>query len=185
MIRSLPALAATLIAIVWTAVPAAASAAPQIPLDASSPWPVMRHDPRNTGSSPIVARYGGQRPWAFRTGRGIFSTPLIGGDGTVYIGSADTNFYAIRPDGRLRWRIKTGGIIDASGVLSAVDPRLGSAPLTFGSGDDRLYHVTTPSRGKPRILWTFRASVPPVAGQTVDWWEGSLALGPGEADPRP
>ncbi len=178
MSRSLPALLATLIALLGASATAGA-ATPQIPLDSRSPWPVMRHDPRNTGASPIVARYGGQRPWAFRTGRGIFSTPLIGGDGTVYIGSADTNFYALRPDGRLRWRIKTGGIIDASGVLSAFDSRLGSAPLTFGSGDDRLYHVTTPSHGKPRILWTFRASVPPVAGQTVDWWEGSLALGPG------
>ena len=178
MPRSLLTLAVTLLAAL-SAAASAGAATSQIPLDASSPWPVMRHDPRNTGSSPVVARYGGQRPWAFRTGRGIFSTPLIGGDGTVYVGSADTNFYAIRPDGRLRWRLGTGGIIDASGVLSAFDPRLGSAPLTFGSGDDRLYHVTTPAHGKPRVLWTFRASVPPVAGQTVDWWEGSLALGPG------
>ena len=178
MPRSLLTFAATLLALL-SAAASAGAATPQIPLDAASPWPVMRHDPRNTGSSPIVAHYGGQRPWAFRTGRGIFSTPLIGGDGTVYIGSADTNFYAIRPDGRLRWRIKTGGIIDASGVLSAFDSHVGSAPLTFGSGDDRLYHVTTPTQGKPRTLWTFRASVPPVAGQTVDWWEGSLALGPG------
>jgi outer membrane protein assembly factor BamB len=178
MSRSLPALFATLIALLAAAATATA-ATPPIPLNASSPWPVMRHDPRGTGASPIVAHYGGQRPWAFRTGRGVFSTPLIGGDGTVYIGSADTWFYALRPDGRLRWRIKTGGIIDASGVLSAFDSRLGSAPLTFGSGDELLYHVTTPARGRPRILWRFRASVPPVAGQTVDWWEGSLALGPG------
>ncbi len=178
MRRLLPAMTATLLASLCALSPASAATL-QIPLNASSPWPVMRHDPRNTGASPIVGHYGGQRPWAFRTGRGVFSTPLIGGDGTVYIGSADTWFYALWPDGRLRWRIKTGGIIDASGVLSAYDPHLRSAPLTFGSGDDRLYHVTTPAHGSPRILWRYRATVPPVAGQTVDWWEGSLALGPG------
>jgi large repetitive protein len=39
--------------------------------------------------------------------------------------------------------------------------------------------VTTPSRGRPRILWKFRATVPPVKGQRVDWWEGNVAVGPG------
>ena len=150
-----------------------------VPLDAGSPWPEMRHDSRNTGQSPIVARYHGDRPWVFRTGRGIFSTPIIGADGTIYIGSADTYFYAIKPDGRLRWRLKTGGLIDAAGALSAYDASLRSVPLTFGSADDLLYHVTTPRRGRPRIVWTFRASVPPVPAQTVDWWEGNVAVGPG------
>jgi outer membrane protein assembly factor BamB len=103
---------------------------------------------------------------------------VIGGDGTIYVGSGDTYFYALWPDGRLRWRIKTGGLIDAAGVLSAFDPVLRSAPLTFGSADERLYHVTTPAHGRPRIVWTFRASVPPVSGQQVDWWEGNVAVGP-------
>ena len=156
-----------------------AAAAIDVPLDPSSPWPEMRHDPRNTGRNPIVARYHGDRPWAFRTGRGIFSTPVIGGDGTVYVGSADTYFYAIGRGGRLRWRLKTGGIIDAAAALSRFDERLGSAPLTFGSGDERLYHVTTPRTRRPRIVWTFRPTVPPVAAQRVSWWEGNVAVGPG------
>ncbi len=146
---------------------------------AGSPWSEMRHDQHNTGRSTIVGRYRGDRPWEFRTDRGVFSTPVLGADGTVYIGSADTYFYAIAPDGSLRWKIKTGGIIDAGGALSPFEPGLGSAPLTFGSGDDHLYHVTTPARGAPRILWRFRASVPPVKGQQVDWWEGPVAVGPG------
>lgn len=173
MFRFVPAILAGLLLL------ASASARAAIPLDAGSPWPEMRHDPHNTGVSAIVARYHGDRPWAFRTGRGIFSTPVLGADGTVYVGSADTYFYAIAPRGKLRWRIKTGGIIDAAGALSAYVPALRSAPLTFGSADDKLYHVTTPRRGRPRLLWTFRASVPPVKGQQVDWWEGNVAVGPG------
>jgi outer membrane protein assembly factor BamB len=159
---------------------AAATTAPaRVPLNAASPWPEMRHDSRNTGNSPIVARYHGDRPWAFQTARGVFSTPVIGGDGTIYIGSGDGYMYALRSDGRLRWKLGAGGLIDAAGALSAYDPRLGSAPLTFGSASDKLYHVTTPTRGRPRILWTYRASVPPVPGQGVDWWEGGVAVGPG------
>jgi outer membrane protein assembly factor BamB len=156
----------------------AASVGALVPLEAASPWPEMRHDPRNTGHSWIVARYHGDRPWTFRTGRGIFSTPVIGADETVYVGSADSYFYAIAPGGRLRWRVKTGGIIDAAAALSAYDPRLRTAPLTFGSGDALLYHLTTPQRGRPRVLWRFRATVPPVNGQRVEWWEGNVAVGP-------
>ena len=165
----------------WSGSPsrAAAATSPTVPLDSSSPWPEMRHDSRNTGSSPIVARYRGDRPWSFKTARGIFSTPVIGGDGTIYVGSADTYFYAISTSGRLRWRLKTGGLIDAAGALSAFDPSLRSSALTFGSADEQLYHVTTPRAGRPRVVWKFRASVPPVPPQKVDWWEGNVAVGPG------
>jgi outer membrane protein assembly factor BamB len=107
----------------------------------------MRHDSRNSGFSPIVARYHGDRPWFLRTGRGIFSTPVIGADGTVYVGSADTFFYAIGPGGRLRWKVGTGGIIDAGAALSPFDRRLGAEVVTFGSGDDLLRHLSVPARG--------------------------------------
>jgi outer membrane protein assembly factor BamB len=176
-VRRLGVIAAVALAVVCAGGPSAAAA--PVPLDAASPWPEMRHDSRNTGASEIVAHYFGGRPWAYATGRGIFSTPVLGGDGTVYVGSGDTYFYALRPNGRLRWRIKTGGLIDAAGALSAFDPALGSAPLTFGSADEKLYHVTTPAHGRPRVVWTYRASVPPVAAQRVDWWEGNVAVGPG------
>ncbi len=156
----------------------AASSPITVPLDAGSPWPEMRHDRRNSGRSAIVAHYGGEDPWAFRTGRGIFSTPVIGGDGTVYVGSGDSSFYALDARGRLRWRLKTGGLIDAAAALSSYDSALGSAPLTFGSADGRLYHVTTPRTGSPRVLWTFRPTVAPVAAQGVSWWEGNVAIGP-------
>lgn len=177
--RRLAAIAAVVAAVACAGVPPACAVT--VPLDAASPWPEMRHDSRNTGATQTVAHYFGDHPWAFATGRGIFSTPVLGGDGTVYVGSGDGFFYALGSDGRLRWRIKTGGLIDAAGALSAFDPALGSAPLTFGSADQKLYHVTTPAHGRPRVVWTYRASVPPVAGQRVDWWEGNVAVGPGGA----
>src|SRR5438067_6852149 len=83
----------------------------EVPVQASSPWPEMRRDRRNTGASPIRSIYRGDRPWALRTGRGIFSTPIVGGNGDVYVGSADSWFYAIRPSGKLSWKLKTGNLI--------------------------------------------------------------------------
>jgi outer membrane protein assembly factor BamB len=153
-----------------------------VPVQASSPWPEMRRDSRNTGASPIRARFHGGHPWSFRTGRGIFSTPVIGGGGTVYVGSADHYFYALGPGGRLRWSLRTGGIIDAAAAIGRYVKGLRTAPITIGSGDERLYHLRTSPRDLPRkrrILWTFRPTLPPVPGQTVSWWEGNVAIGPG------
>jgi outer membrane protein assembly factor BamB len=152
-----------------------------VPVQARSPWPEMRRDGRNTAASPVRGRYRGDRPWSFATARGIFSTPVIGGDGTVYVGSADHYFYALHPDGRLLWRFRTGGIIDAAAAIGRHVKRLGSAPITVGSGDERLYHLRTNPhlpRGR-RIVWRFEPTLPPSGGQQVSWWEGNPAIGPG------
>lgn len=152
-----------------------------VPVQAKSPWPEMRRDSRNTASSPIHGRYRGEGPWAFATKRGIFSTPVIGGDHTVYVGSADHVFYALRPDGRPLWRFRTGGIIDAAAAIARHSKALRSAPITIGSGDERLYRLrTTPGLSrKRRIVWSFTPTLPPAGGQQVSWWEGNVAIGPG------
>jgi len=115
---------ATLLATLALLVPAVAQGAPSdVPTEAGAPWPSMRHDRFNTGRSPIRARYhDGDRPWAFRTRKGIFSTPIVGRDETVYAGSADSFFYAVGRGGKRRWRFKTGEIIDSAGVLGRGAP---------------------------------------------------------------
>ena len=140
----------------------------------------MRRDSRNTGFLPLRGeRRRGDRPWSYRTGRGIFSTPVLGADETVYVGSADTDFYALDRRGKRRWRFSTGGIIDAAAALGAAGPN-GRFPITFGSGDETLYQLR--SRGgltrKQRIRWKFRTDLAPATGQLVNWWEGNPAYGP-------
>ena len=104
--------------------------------------------------------------WLFRTARGIFSTPVIGGDGTVYVGSADHYFYALRPDGRARWKLRTGGIIDAAAAIGAYDRSPQDVP-----DHDRLRRRAPlpPARRRP----------PPAARAA-----GDLAL-PGDRGRRP
>jgi outer membrane protein assembly factor BamB len=137
----------------------------------------MRHDARNTGSTTLPGKYRpGDRPWKFRTGKGIFSTPVIAKDGTVYVGSADTYFYAIGPQGRLRWKLKTGNIIDSAAVLDKA-----GKTVTFGSGDEILYRLGTEPRKHrkpPKAIWRFRPTQPPVKGQQVNWWEGNADIAP-------
>ena len=63
-----------------------------VPLDAHSPWPKFRRDARQSGRSPLPPRDDGRAPWMFHTGKGVFSSPVIDGDGTIYVGSADRTF---------------------------------------------------------------------------------------------
>jgi outer membrane protein assembly factor BamB len=166
------------------AAPAAHTYSYDTPVLKTSPWPAMRRDRRNTGSSPIRARLDRDaRPWKFRTGKGVFSTPVIDGHDTAYFGSADRNFYAVDRNGDLRWKLKTGEIIDSAGALGAPDPQAGGPTLTFGSADEHISRLRDPERSgltrKQRIVWRFKTEKPPQGGQIVNWWEGNVVIGPG------
>ena len=44
----------------------------------------------------------GTLKWKYKTGGSIWSSPAIGSDGTIYVGSWDGNLYAINPVGTLK-----------------------------------------------------------------------------------
>jgi outer membrane protein assembly factor BamB len=154
-----------------------------VPVQKGSPWPSMRRDRRNTGFAPIPARYRrGHEPWRFRTGKGIFSTPVIDRKDTAYFGSADRRFYAVDRDGSRRWKLNTGEVIDSAALLGARDRLAGSPTITFGSADEYIYRLRDPRKRrlarKRRIVWRFRTDKPPQGGQIVNWWEGNVVTGP-------
>ena len=77
----------------------------------------------------------GSKQWAFNTLGDVDTTPAIGSDGTIYIGSNDNNLYAINPDGSKKWTFKTGSYVDSS-------PAIGSdGTIYFGSWDENLYAI--------------------------------------------
>ena len=76
---------------------------------ADSPWPTFRMDAKHSGISPYdTSHVDGTVKWTFETGAGIESSPVIGEDGTIYIGSHDGYLYAINPDGTEKWRFDAG-----------------------------------------------------------------------------
>ena len=85
--------------------------------------------------------------WRFETGGDVDSSPAIGPDGTVYVGSDDGNLYAIEPEtGAEIWRFPAGGEIRSS-------PAVGSdGAIYFGSGNT-LQAVN--ARGA--LKWSFNA----------------------------
>jgi len=62
----------------------------EIPLAyAQAPWPCWGHDAQRTGQSPYVGAQTNNLRWSFQTGAEIYTSPAIGADGTIYLGSHD------------------------------------------------------------------------------------------------
>jgi len=67
---------------------------------------MFQHDSSHTGQSDFA----GPGPfalvrWTFDTGGPIYSSPVLGEDGTIYIGSDSGKLFAITPNGSKKWEI--------------------------------------------------------------------------------
>jgi outer membrane protein assembly factor BamB len=147
-----------------------------VPLDPESPWPKFRCNALQNGRSSVIPEQTDAKPWSFKTGKGIFSSPVIDREGTVYIGSADQYFYAISESGELKWKVLTGEIIDSSALLDD------KGRVYVGSGDAHVYAI---NRDTGEILWKFKAHTPGevtekfgVKTYNLNWFEGNMAMLP-------
>ena len=62
----------------------------------------------------------GRKLWEFETGSAIESSPAIGANGTVYVGSDDGWLYAVNGStGTKIWEFETGGWINSSPAIGA------------------------------------------------------------------
>ena len=79
--------------------------------------------------------------WEFETGSYVESSPAIGSDGTVYVGSDDHKLYAINGKSGVKlWEFVTGGFVSS--------PAIGSDGMVYvGSDDNKL---SMPSRPIPK-----------------------------------
>ncbi len=143
---------------------------PSVGLSPTSPWPKFRGDAAQTGRAHVPAKLGVGTPWEVKTGKGIFSSAVIGGDGTIYIGSADRTFYALNKDGTIKWKVATGEVVDSAALLDD------KGRVYFGSGDGKLRALDAQT-GKE--VWTMEADDPSVNKAFIRWFEGNVAIGPG------
>jgi len=162
-------------AVPMTGIPAA-SAEPASPYPPGAPWPVMRGNLQNTGQGRFLERQPNPdlplKPRLWRTGNGIFSTPVLDEHERIYVGSADHYFYALDPfSGELLWKFDARELMDSAAALSG-DGRVyvpaGAALYALDKEGRELwaFDVTT---NRPEGLYTFGTNY---------WWEGNVVLGP-------
>jgi outer membrane protein assembly factor BamB len=83
--------------------------------------------------------------WHYDTGGLVPSSPAIGQDGTVYVGSYSDNIFAINSDSTLKWSFATGGTIYSSPAIDAEET------IYVGCSDGKLYAINPDGS----IKWTF------------------------------
>jgi hypothetical protein len=131
-----------LICVITTANVGAVLSALGQPQDA--PWPTFRHDLQHTGRSQYI---GPDEPifnWSFTTGYYVYSSPAVGSDGTIYVGSEDYKLYSLNPDGSLQWSFPTAGGLYSSPAVGC------DGSIYVGSLDSRLYAIG-PGIGLPNV----------------------------------
>ena len=83
-------------------------------------WKIVAKDGKGGETSGPVWRFTTDRlKWKFPTNDAISSSPAIGNDGTIYVGSRDSYLYAIKPDGTLKWKFQTNSDICSSPTIGS------------------------------------------------------------------
>ena len=102
--------------------------------------------------------YAATNLWKALIGPACVSSPALGHDGAVYVGSWQGHLFAFNPDGSKRWRFKTGFEMASSPAVGTYDT------VYIGCRDRNFYAVDKKGRKK----WMFK---------TDGWVDTSAAIG--------
>jgi outer membrane protein assembly factor BamB len=130
-------------------------------------WPMIGHDPLHTGRSIFNTTNNlGQNLWRCQIDDQPWCSPVVGMDGTIYIGTGAFN--AIKPDGTLLWKFNhtpcwTAAAIDNDGTIY------------FGTslGDDHFYALYSNGTVKWKVPCSDIQGCPVIAP------DGSIIFGEG------
>jgi outer membrane protein assembly factor BamB len=100
----------------------------------TAPWPMFLHDSSHTGRSALPGPSSGDILWAFPITAENPSSPIVGPDGTVYVGS-ETGLYAVNPNGTQKWKFATGRQIISSPAIDM------NGIVYFGCLDSKIYAI--------------------------------------------
>ena len=108
----------------------------------------------------------GTRKWMFETGGSVISSPAIGSDGTLYMGSNDGNLYAVNPGGRLKWKFQTEGAVHSRPAIAS------DGTIYIGSFDHYVYAVNP----NGSLKWRFPTGAEVNASPVLDH-DGTIYIG--------
>lgn len=118
--------------------------------------------------SSYMSRAHYEKKWSYETGDMLESSPAIGADGAIYVGSNDGKLYALDPHAaveadRVKWSYDTGDWIVSSPAIGA------DGTIYVGSYDGKLYALNPHAADDAdRLKWCY---------DTGDWIASSPAIG--------
>jgi outer membrane protein assembly factor BamB len=108
-------------------------------------------------ASIVISRIG-YVVWKVQLGSFRHSSPAVGSDGKIYIGSTNTVLYAVSPSGVPAWQFKTTGAIESSPLVGP------DGSIYVGSDDGNLYKIR--SSGAP--WWSVKTGGPVRSSPAID-----------------
>jgi len=66
-------------------------------------WPTIQHDFQRTSVASSPGPTSNATDWILGPTGSIQSSPVVGSDGTIYVVDSNFHFYAINPDGSIKW----------------------------------------------------------------------------------
>jgi outer membrane protein assembly factor BamB len=96
---------------------------------------------QHLGSTPVLSTpvtNGGNRG---QDGIGSAASPTIGPDGTIYIGANNSNFYAVAPDGSMKWLYEAER--EFAGIWTTAALNSDASVLYFGANKGGMYALNT------------------------------------------
>jgi outer membrane protein assembly factor BamB len=106
-------------------------------LQANAPWPMEGACPTHVGRTTLPGPKNPTQAWSFTTTAmmHVRGSVAVGGDGTLYAGSADGNVYALSASGSKQWSFSAGMEVDAT-------PAIGSDGTVYvGAADGTVYGI--------------------------------------------
>ncbi|MDP2683753.1 MAG: PQQ-binding-like beta-propeller repeat protein [bacterium] len=113
-----------------------------------SAWPMLMHDNQHTSQSQHSIYWRPQPDWTLPLALSLTSTPVIGNQGNIYLGSTDNNLYAIDRRGNNIWAYPTNGPITSSPAVDLV------GNIYIGSADQSFYAV----QNDGQLLWSYNVN---------------------------
>jgi outer membrane protein assembly factor BamB len=75
----------------------------------------------------------------------VMASPTVGPDGTIYVGTAAGQLFAVTPDGQVKWSVMTGPTVKSAAALGA------DGTVYHPTSDGRMYAVSP----QGQVKWAF------------------------------
>ncbi len=120
-------------------------------LDSQS-WSQFHADNKSQGYIGVHSTYALQPKWTVPIGPVVYSSPVLGNDGTIYIGNANGKLIAVSPGGIIKWNITL-----SSGSTIIASPATGS--------DGNIYVISTKKNDNSFISTLYKVG----SGGNIIW----------------
>ena len=133
----------------------------------TSEWTMYRHDVNRSGYTQIAGPKYNFTKWTYQTGGIILSSPAVA-NGIVYVGSNDSNVYAINMwTGEEKWRFSTG----LAGIYSS--PAVANGIVYIGANDNKTYALNATTG---ELIWSFTAWGSSYFGLPSPFWSSPIVV---------